>query len=149
MPVQHLGNRGSRQSQLLCRRLPRAVGQRSVSAAFVHPFIPLHSPSFPPPSQLSTWAAPWLGLSPGGAGIAIVLALLIAMGPVCDRLLGGALYNPANAFAELAQGRGTWAEHVVRSVSRRGTGSMVGLLSFGSCNACVLSRCRFQPCPAW
>ena len=51
--------------------------------------------------------------------MAIVLALLVAMGPVCERLGGGhpALYNPANNGFVWATGSGTAREHIVRSVS--------------------------------
>lgn len=75
--------------------------------------------ALPPGSQLAEWAAPYTGLSQAGTGMAIVLALLVAMGPVCERLGGGhpALYNPANNGFVWATGSGTAREHIVRSVS--------------------------------
>lgn len=69
--------------------------------------------------QLAHWVAPYTGLSQAGTGLALVLLLLIAMGPVCERLGGGqpALYNPANNGFVWATGSGTAWEHLVRSVS--------------------------------
>ncbi len=67
--------------------------------------------------QLSRLLAPSLRLSPGSAGLALVVALLIAMGPLCARL-GGALFNPANNAMMYATGKGDLKEHAVRVVSK-------------------------------
>lgn len=68
-----------------------------------------------PRLQISKRVSPLLGLSPAGTGIALVLALLVAMTFLTDRL-GGALFNPANNAFLWALGKGSAREHWVRSV---------------------------------
>lgn len=51
--------------------------------------------------------------------MALVIALLIAMGPMCRRL-GGAIFNPANSAFLYALGKGGAREHLVRSVRALG-----------------------------
>lgn len=85
--------------------------------------IALRGASPPPPSrrrrpQLSRTLAPALGLSPGGTGMALVVALLLLMAPVCGRL-GGALFNPANNAMLYATGKGALSEHALRVVGNR------------------------------
>lgn len=57
-----------------------------------------------------------LGLSQGGAGLALTILLLVGLAPVCNRL-GGALFNPANSAMLLAVGNGSLRERFIRSVS--------------------------------
>lgn len=96
--------------------------------------------------------------------MAIVLALLVAMGPVCERLGGGhpALYNPANNGFVWATGSGTAREHIVRSVSchppgawphsrPRGCWAMPAgdglhqLSAMAVCICCPVLRCQQPP----
>lgn len=65
--------------------------------------------------QLSKHVSPSLGLSPGGAGLALTLLLLVVLVPVCEQL-GGALFNPANNAFLYATGQGSGQEHILRSV---------------------------------
>lgn len=67
------------------------------------------------PLQLSKHVSPVLGLSPGGTGLALTIALLVALVPACERL-GGALFNPANNAFLWAIGVGTPREHLLRAV---------------------------------
>jgi hypothetical protein len=88
-----------------CRRLPPPTACRRQPPAATCPRL-----------QLSKRVSPLLGLSPAGSGIALVLALLVAMTFLTDRL-GGALFNPANNAFLWALGKGSAREHWVRSVS--------------------------------
>lgn len=77
--------------------------------------------------QLAKPAAPLLGLSVPGAGLALMLVLLIAMGPACEAM-GGAIFNPANNLALLyAQGQGSLRQHAGRSVGQA-AGGVAGVL---------------------
>ncbi|KAL4859000.1 Aquaporin SIP1-1 [Chlorella vulgaris] len=77
--------------------------------------------------ELSKQISPVLGLSQGGAGLALTILLLVGLAPVCDRL-GGALFNPANSAMLLAVGNGSLREHFIRSVAQA-LGGVVGLLA--------------------
>lgn len=66
-------------------------------------------------TQLSRALSPALGLSPGGTSLALVVALLLLMLPVCG-LLGGALFNPANNALLYATGQGELVGHAARVV---------------------------------
>ncbi|KAL4420859.1 hypothetical protein ABPG77_002818 [Micractinium sp. CCAP 211/92] len=78
-------------------------------------------------SHLAKHAAPLLGLSAPGAGLALMLALLIVMGPACEAM-GGAIFNPANNLALLyAQGQGSLWQHTGRSVGQA-IGGVAGVL---------------------
>ncbi|EFN50884.1 hypothetical protein CHLNCDRAFT_59382 [Chlorella variabilis] len=76
--------------------------------------------------ELSKHVSPSLGLSPGGAGLALTLLLLVVLVPVCEQL-GGALFNPANNAFLYATGQGSGQEHILRSVAQA-VGGVVGAL---------------------
>lgn len=80
-----------------------------------HASFPLLCAAACPALQPARWLAPHLGLAPTGATVALVVLLLIALGPLCNAL-GGALCNPANNAFVFARGEGTATEHLVRSV---------------------------------
>ena len=98
---------------------PCPTAAAAAAALLAVPTLPHTSCPFLPLLQLAQWVAPYTGLSQAGTGLALVLLLLIAMGPVCERLGGGqpALYNPANNAFVWATGSGTAWEHLVRAVS--------------------------------
>ncbi|PRW60180.1 aquaporin SIP1-2 [Chlorella sorokiniana] len=99
----------------------KAVGDATAALIFLYCFCAVN--------QVAEWVAPYTGLNQAGTGIALVLALLVAMGPVCERLGGGqpALYNPANNSFVWATGSGTAREHIVRSVAQA-CGAVGGVL---------------------
>ncbi|KAL4424377.1 hypothetical protein ABPG75_001678 [Micractinium tetrahymenae] len=78
-------------------------------------------------SHLAKPAASLLGLSVPGTGLALMLVLLVAMGPACEAM-GGAIFNPANNLALLyAQGQGSLRQHTARSIGQA-IGGVAGVL---------------------
>lgn len=66
-------------------------------------------------------------MSVAGAGLALMLLLLVALAPVCEAM-GGALFNPANNLALLyAQGQGSLWHHTGRSLGQA-IGGVAGVL---------------------
>lgn len=98
----------------------RATNRRGIAAcalAAAPPAADRPPPTAPRCLQPALWVAPSLGLSQAGAKMALVLLLLIAMGPVAQAM-GGALFNPANNAFVYARGDGSVWEHLVRSVAQ-------------------------------
>lgn len=58
-----------------------------------------------------------MGLVPAGAGLALIVSLLVLLDPLCN-FLGGALFNPANNATFYALGQGSLFEHLCRMLGQ-------------------------------